>query len=937
MLSVARYVVRMAGRPVPFGLMAGVAMAEFTGKLRCRWGNRHRAAARAGAQWLDELITAFEHRPDLARHFRVVASSTLLVRGDRLIVPHQLTDGADDIRPAEVSLRYTTPVQVAVAEAQTPVLLGDLAEKLGAEFASVPATAVTALLAELISRKVLITSLRAPATVPDALGYLIREAEAAGAPEMAALQVISRVLEASRHAAPADARTLRADAARQMRALARTRQHPVAVDLLLDTDIALPGEVAREAARAAQVLARLSAFPAGAPAWRAYHQRFYERYGLGSLVPLLDMISDSGIGWPDGYPGAPAEQRQPVSARDETLLAQAQGAALDGHREIVLDQQRIAALAASAAGLRMPPHLEIGIRLHSTSIAALRTGKFRLEVTTVSRGAGVLTGRFLPVLPPGGQKLLSGALTSLPCGDHDSVPVQLSFPPLDPGTAHVTRAPQVLPAVVSIAEYRPDPGAVLTAADLAVGCDGRRMFLAVPRLGQRIEAAGMHALNLLRHTPPLARLMTELCRAQYAQVTAFSWGAAASLPFLPRLRLGRIIVSPAQWRLPVALLPRHDTPQRDWDQQLRVLLDTRRIPDQVYLAGSGTRLPLDLADPGHRVLLREHLNTAPHAVLTEAPGPADLGWCGGHPHELIIPLTANQTPPWPPLPRPARERVISRNHGHLPGTSNVLLVSVYGDFRRQDTILTGHLPDLLDRLEQPVSWWFIRYRDPDQHLRLRITLPSPDRFGTAAATISGWAGELRRAGLASDLRFPADYPETGRWGSGPAWTAAQAVFHADSRAILTQLTQPSRPPRQALAAAHAAAIAIAFTGSTSAAMRWLINQIPATAPGRVPRPLLDQTRRLADPDDSWAALRAAPGGAAIAAAWQDRDLALAAYRACFPGPGTGGVDPNDVLASLIHVSVVRSYGIDFADEALAMYLARAAALAWTARHPTAGR
>src|ERR1019366_5487114 len=50
-------------------------------------------------------------------------------------------------------------------------------------------------------------------------------------------------------------------------------------------------------------LTRLSAYPADTPAWRAYHQRFYERFGLGSLVPLLDVVSDSGIGWPDGYPG----------------------------------------------------------------------------------------------------------------------------------------------------------------------------------------------------------------------------------------------------------------------------------------------------------------------------------------------------------------------------------------------------------------------------------------------------------------------------------------------------------------------------------------------------------------------------------------------------------------------------------------------------------
>lgn len=79
-----------------------------------------------------------------------------------------------------------------------------------------------------------------------------------------------------------------------------------AVDLRLDADLVLPQAVADEAARAAHLLARLSAAPNGTAAWRSYHQKFYERYGRGALVPLLDMVADSGIGWPDGHATPPS-------------------------------------------------------------------------------------------------------------------------------------------------------------------------------------------------------------------------------------------------------------------------------------------------------------------------------------------------------------------------------------------------------------------------------------------------------------------------------------------------------------------------------------------------------------------------------------------------------------------------------------------------------
>jgi len=114
-------------------------------------------------------------------------------------------------------------------------------------------------------------------------------------------------------------------------------------------------------------------------------------------------------------------------------------------------------------------------------------------------------------------------------------------------------------------------------------------------------------------------------------------------------------------------------------------------------------------------------------------------------------------------------------------------------------------------------------------------------------------------------------------------------------------------------------------------MQWLIDHVPAAAPGPVPRPVFEQAVRIADPHDGWAALRAAPGGAAIVDSWEPRSHALAGYRTHLPGPGTQGIAPDDVLGSLMHAHFIRAVGIDFDDEAVCLYLARAAALTWRAR------
>ncbi|MEV7525861.1 lantibiotic dehydratase [Streptomyces sp. NPDC091371] len=929
-LSVARYVLRAHGRPTPFGHFAGVTTATLDGPTRADWGLHHIPVAGASAEWLEQIAARLEAVPALLERLPVVTNTTLTERGGRIVVPYQADAEDGRQRAVEASVRLTGPVSAALMAARTPTAVGDVIAQVLAVFPEAGRATVDTFVRELIRVRVLITSLRAPSTETDALGYLLDRLDAVGAPAVADVSEMIAELRAV-HAGLQDVRGHERAGARMRTLTPGLRRHPIAVDTRLNAAVTLPPMVAREAEQAALLLARVSSAPFGTAAWKRFHMRFYERFGIGSMVPVLDVVADSGIGYPDGYPGSRSEEHKPrVSDRDRVLLRLAQRAALDGSREVLLDENAVDALTVSSEAVRLPPHVEIGFRLRANTPDALDRGDFCLEVVSVSRGAGVGTGRFLAVLDADQRAALINDLCDLPAADSNTVAVQLSFPPLLAESAHVTRTPRVLPAVVSLAEHRLPADNVLTVDDLAVGCDGRRMYLAAPGRGHRVEAVGMHALNLDTHTPPLARFLTELSRAQCAQVTVFDWGAASQLPYLPRLRYGRIILASARWRLEADELPDAACPWADWDAAFGTWRAARRLPLAVHVGEGDRLLPLDLTVPAHRALLREDLDRAGGVTITEAPPAAELGWCGGRAHEVVVPLKATHQPAWPHLPKPTPARTVRRDLVHTPAASPVLLASLYGDIRRQDTLLGTHLPDLLDRLGAP-PWWFVRFRDPDQHLRLRFALPTPDAFTATARTVSTWANELRRAGLLADLRYVTSYPEMGRWGEGAAWDSAEDVFRADSRAVLAQLGRAPRPSHRALVAAHSVAIASAFLGGTEAAMAWLVNHIPPSPPTRVSRPEFSEAVRLADPSRDWAALRSVPGGNAVVEAWSDRNEALAAYRLHQSSPQTRGIDADDVLTSLLHVHFVRAVAVDFPEEAICLYLTRAAALAWTAR------
>lgn len=931
--SVARYVSRAEQRATPFGLFAGVASADFGPQTTTVWGSNHTVVARASAEWLTAVVERLESCPELLERLAVVCNNTMQVRAGQLVVPYASDDRGERRRAVEASIALTAPVRTILDAAREPISVGALVDKLVADFPAAGSGRARQLVHGLIENHALITSLRAPSTETDALEYLLSQLDAVSADDLPPVAETVRDLRVVRaRLRECGSRSGRARAAARMRAVAPgLRRHPLALDLRLDALIELPDQVAHEIERAADVLARISALPYGTEAWKAYQRKFYERYGIGTMVPLAEVVADSGTGFPDGYPGATADtQRSRLNERHDTLMRLAQNAVLDGHDEVILTDDLVAALDLGPEHPRVPPHLEISVRVNAASAEELQRGRFSLEMAGVSRGAGVTTGRFLSVLAAEDRDKLAADLANLPGADGGTIAAQLSFPPLYPSSAHVTRTPQILPTVISVQEHRRKSVDVLTPDDLAVACDGRRMYLAAPERGHRIEAVGMHALNLKDHTSPLVRFLTELSRAQCAQVTTFDWGAANAMPFLPRVRYGRTVLSPARWRLEAAELPGREQSQALWNEAVEDWRTRRRMPQRVRLAEGDRLLLLDLSSSAHRFLLRQHLSRSPAAILVEAPDTDAYGWCDGRAHEVVLPLKATCPPAWPALPTPTLARTFSPAQIQTPGVSSLLLATLYGDLRRQDVLLAEHLPELLDRLGGPL-WWFIRFRDPLHHLRVRIALPNADAFAQTARTVGTWADELRTAGLLSDVRFPTSYREMGRWGSGAAWDAAETVFRADSRAVVAQLAQRQRPPQRALVAAHFIAIATAFLGSPEAAMRWLASHIPAAAPSPVPRPEFTETVRLADPSNDWAALRAAPGGHAVVEAWADRNAALAAYRPHLAHHDTDGIDLDDVLTSALHVHFVRHLAVDFPEEAICLYLTRAAALAWMSR------
>ncbi|WP_067068408.1 lantibiotic dehydratase [Carbonactinospora thermoautotrophica] len=575
----------------------------------------------------------------------------------------------------------------------------------------------------------------------------------------------------------------------------------------------------------------------------------------------------------------------------------------------------------------IPPHVELAARIHAASPQALERGEYTLIVAP-ARAAGTLTSRFTPVACGSGLEEVYRALPTLTEG---ALPAQLSFPPVYPHAENVCRVPAYLSHILPLGEHRGsgDAGTTIPVDDLAITATRDRLYLVSISRRRVVEPQVLHALALDKQPPPLARFLAHLPRAFTAAWSEFDWGPhAGRLPYLPRVRYRRTVLSPARWRLTTSDLPPGEAGQDRWRQALDRWRHRWHCPDTVELRDADRTLRLALDEPAHVAILHAHLRRHGHATLTETiTGAAEFGWLNGRAHEIALPLVTTRSPAPSPLTGPLPQ-VTNSSHGHLPGSPEAtwLFVKIHAHPERHNEIITEYLPRLLTVLGEAPRYWFVRYRSPHEtdHLRLRIHTPGSEHYGAYAAAVGEWAELLRREGVAGRLVFDTYYPETGRYGHGTAMEAAEAVFVADSQVVsagLRYLPATVIHPT-ALAAVNMVDIVHGFLGNLADAAEWLAAR-PAPA-ATVERTAADQVIRLARNGT----LRDLPDWPVeVIEAWQARAAALASYRKQLPADADTGV----ILESLLHMHHNRAVGIDVDRERTCRRLARQAALAWRTR------
>ncbi|MFF4953939.1 lantibiotic dehydratase [Streptomyces chattanoogensis] len=948
-VSLTKYHSRMAHRPTPFGLFAGVGLAGFGSAPAREPVGGGRRVTRPDAAWLDAVLETLLDVPAVLERSRLTANNLRTVRDGRLVlVDHHDRDGEKQLAG---SVRDTAVVRQLLAAAAHPTPFPRLVEAGRREFPHAPEGAVERSIVQLVRGRFLISDLLPPpdCTAPlDHVGDRLRGVDHPVARELCAIQAELGHLDT----APPDGRRTRSAAVRErMRAL-QPAADVLQTDLALDVRLTLPQQVAREAERAATVLWRTSPVYQGSPHLRDYHLAFLERYGTDRQVPVLELLDDArGLGLPRAYrrPGAPPTAPAP-GERDRVLGELLMDAARSGGREVVLDEETVHALEP-AERRPAPLSMEVGAELVTPGWDALCGGDFHLVLApqAVSPLAGATFSRFAPVLGRAAAQIEELALHTERSAPDDEIPACVAFRPRVMRSANVSAVPQWLSHRIPLGVGAAAAETVhdLRVENLAVSADTDGLRLVDSTTGRRVRPLSYSMLNpSSRHLPYVARFLLETGHEGRDFCAPWSWGSWESSPALPRVRHGRTVLSPARWLPDRALRAAAGRGDEEWSGQVARWRRRWDVPRQVLLTRADHRVAVDLDDPLHLLAFRDEVRRAPGLTLVEQfGGRAERQWLqgpdGSHAAEFFFPVFARPArrsaahgtrpalPAAAPVPPLTGGGGSGRGaHAHLPG-GEWLYAKIYVPQARQPEVLARHLgpltdPGLLHRAGADL-WFFLRYEDPDPHIRLRFHGKPESLWPVLLPELHAWAQAREEAGVLGKVVLDTYEPEVERYGGPAAIGHAERLFHADSESVVTLLAMGSdQRDDPTLSAALGILDIVTGLGTPEEALGWLGSPSVLARRGDIPRDRKQAVAALLDP-----CARPRPDGRDVGRS--TRGPALAGLREVL---SAGAADPGRrarIALSLAHMHCNRLLGPRPEQELTAHVTAREALALWLGR------
>lgn len=812
--SLLRYFVRMAYRCTPFGLFSAVSPARFsaTGTLAIAPRTTARQQTRIDNDYLADVCAKLTEEPAIAGELRYVPNTSLYEVGGKLRYAEsaKTANGRSyhlvAVEPSDYLDAVLRVAQGGATRAQmSQALLSDpeISKEDADEF-----------IASLVAAQLVVPTLGAPVTGDEPLQDVVATLGAlpSGKRASAALATARQQLRAI-DAEPIGKPSLRYETAitelRQQLPEAGREDRMLQVDLYRPDAVELPNAARRTLEDAVGVLYRLSS-PVKNELLERFKTAFSARYETREM-PLSQVLDEElGIGFTE------------VEAGTSPLLA---GLAFGGdpksktlqhdtHSEML--ERRVSALAPGALELSLTdadldaldqsPKQPPAVVSLMCRLAGSRGGSGELKVLAEgasSASAARLLGRFCHG-SPAVTNMVRQALADEEARSPNAVFAEIVHLP-EGRLGNILARPVLRAYEIPYLGISGAPAdRQLPVSDLYVSIRAGRIVLRSERLNKEVLPRLTTAHNYSAGSLGVYRFLCTLAQQDLISM-GWHWRSLEGRTFLPRVTYRNVVLERARW-----LLAKEDlapieaslagskaakTPaqlealrRRGWDA-VQALRQRLHWPRWIVVTDSDNEMPIDLDNElavdnfAHMMKPRENATINELYPLPDAL-PAH-GEDGAYTHELLVTFAPEQVAVKATPPVSKRATSIVRK---LTTGSEWLYAKFYTGVATSDVLLRGLVGPLVTELKEQGlidQWFFIRYGDPDWHLRVRFHGDAQRLLAEALPRLVAATTPFVDKGLIWKWQLDTYEREVERYGGDEGMLLAERWFSADSDFAVT--------------------------------------------------------------------------------------------------------------------------------------------------------
>jgi thiopeptide-type bacteriocin biosynthesis protein len=807
--ALVKYVTRMATRATPYGLCAGIAVGRIDGRgleLAVTHASARRRRTRVDNDVLFRLAGAIAQSADGRERLSWSPNTSLVRVAGSWRYAEARADEQDALRYHLVAVDPDPYLDATIERARGGARLAMLAEALVASEA-VELDEARTYVEELAATQVLVPSLGVTVTGPEPIDAMIAQLGHAGldAPAGALADIRKRlaVLDADGDAAAyggvAAALAAMFEAAGVPATIERARLFQI--DASAPVAARVGRDVVAEIERAVEALRRMTARRPDArlvELRRAFRERWEDRE-----VPLAEVLDEeSGVGFAaasgPGSEGSPllaglpfaaraVEPTSPWGAREQWLLGRLADVWSSGRDELVLGDRDLDALRVEDPA-ELPAAWSVLAR-----VSAGDDGPTSVFVEGAGGPSGArLLGRFCH-LDPAIEDLVRTHVTREAEARPDAVFAEVVHL-ADGRTGNILCRPVLRShEIVYLGRSGAPDDAQIALDDLLVSVRGERIVLRSRRLGREVLPRLTSAHNVAAFGLGVYRFLAAL-QTQDGGGVGWSWGALADAPRLPRVRIGRAVVSRACWRLERdelrALGAAAKVGRLEAFATMQLLRWRRCLPRHVAVADGDNELWVDLEHALQVDAMVAMIASRSRVTLTEVwPAPADAaarGIDGSYASELVVAFTGARLAASTAPPAPQRTSSAPVERRFAPG-SRWLYAKLYGGVSSADRVLrevVGPVARAALASGAARRWFFLRYADPHPHVRVRFDGDPARLLAETLPALHAAAAPLLADGALWRVQLDTYEREVERYGGAAGIENCEDIFWHDAEAAL---------------------------------------------------------------------------------------------------------------------------------------------------------